>query len=322
MNTTLVNPSVGPACVGAAPHQRKARPRLRRPDRSKGLPPVPLEQLLEPAHPARLVWDFAQGLDLGTLYDSIKSVEGHPGRAPAEPRLLVALWLFATYDGVGSARRLARLCDPHRDGSLPYLWLCGGLALNYHTLSDFRVKHADLLDRLLTDGLAVMLKEELLELEETAQDSLRVRASAGSGSFRRRRTLEQCQQQAHRRVEQLRAELEQDPAGPSRRQQAARRRAARERQERLGRALQELAELERHKQQRQEERGPESDRSGPHEARASTTDPQARKLRMADGGYRPAYNVELNTTTAGGVIVGVGVSNRGSDGGCVVAMLE
>src|SRR5262245_56199158 len=125
-------------------------PRLRQPDRSSTLPQLSLEQLLEADHPARMAWDYACVLDLRPLYDAIKATQGHPGRPPAEPRLLVALWLYATLDGVLSARRLASYCDPSQ-GSLPYLWLCGGVSMNYHTLADFRVEHLELLDGLLTD---------------------------------------------------------------------------------------------------------------------------------------------------------------------------
>jgi transposase len=294
-------------------------PRLRQPNRDLAPPPLSWDQLLPPEHPARLVWDFALGLDLTALYQSLKVVHGGPGRAAADPRLLVALWLYATYDGVGSARELARRCDP-RQGSLPYLWLSAGVSLNYHSLSDFRVAHADLLDRLLSDALAVMLSEGLLDLGETAQDSIRVRASAGSASFRRRGGLQECQRQARRRVAQLRQQVRDDPSGPSRRQRAARQRAASERQKRLEQALVELAKIEQQRQRRG--RGEEKDRGAVEDARASTTDPEARKMKMADGGFRPAYSVEFNTTTAGKVIVGLDVSNHGSDSGRVVAMLD
>jgi transposase len=272
----METPSLLPNDIPAQPEAAPARPapRLRQPDRSLLLPPLPLDQLLEPEHTVRAVWDYVLSLDLHALTDAIKAVEHRPGRPPADPHLLVALWLFATLDSVTSARRLTKLCDPQQ-GSLPYLWLVGGVSVNYHTLADFRVDHADLLDQLLTDGLAVLLFEGLIDLTETAQDSLRVRASAGSASFRRRASLE---------------------------------------------ARQQLQQLEQQRGQRG--RDDEKDRGSVAQARASTTDPEARKMKMADGGYRPAYNVEFNTASGSGVIVGVGVSNHGYDSGCVVPMLE
>jgi transposase/ribosomal protein L34 len=283
------------------------------------LPPLPLEQLLEPDHTVRAVWDYALSLDLRVLTDSIKAVAHHPGRSPADPHLLVALWLFATLEGVTSARRLAKLCAPQQ-GSLPFLWLVGGVSVNYHTLADFRVAHTELLDQLMTDGLAVLLYEGLIDLGETAQDSLRVRASAGSSSFRRRATLQECLEQARRHVERLRQQWAQPDDATSPRSRQAQQRTAEERHQRLGQALEQLKQLEEQRSHRG--RDDEKDRGNVAQARASTTDPEARKMKMADGGYRPAYNVEFNTASSSGVIVGVGVSNHGYDSGCIVPMLE
>jgi transposase len=315
----METPSLLPNDIPAQPEAAPARPapRLRQPDRSLLLPPLPLDQLLEPEHTVRAVWDYVLSLDLHALTDAIKAVEHRPGRPPADPHLLVALWLFATLDSVTSARRLTKLCDPQQ-GSLPYLWLVGGVSVNYHTLADFRVDHADLLDQLLTDGLAVLLFEGLIDLTETAQDSLRVRASAGSASFRRRASLEACYEEAQQHLQQLKQQASADER--SDRQRAAQERAAEERQQRLKEARQQLQQLEQQRGQRG--RDDEKDRGSVAQARASTTDPEARKMKMADGGYRPAYNVEFNTASGSGVIVGVGVSNHGYDSGCVVPMLE
>ena len=88
-------------------------PRLRSPDRQVLLPPMLLEDLLDSDHQARLVWDFCLGLDLTSLYDAIRARVGGPGRAPLDPRLGVALWLYATLEGIGSARALNYLCTHH-----------------------------------------------------------------------------------------------------------------------------------------------------------------------------------------------------------------
>ncbi len=140
----------------------------------------------------------------------------------------MALWLWATVEGVGSARQLARFCEQH----LAYRWLCGGVSTNYHTLSDFRVAHAAVLDRLLARGVAALVEQGLVALDVLAQDGLRVRAAAGAGSFRRRERLGKLEAAAKARVERLHAELEADPAAGDRRQWAAQQRAAREREER------------------------------------------------------------------------------------------
>ena len=99
----------------------KPEPRLQRPNRAQvELRPVDLEGLLPADHRARIVWDFVEGLDLTPLYAEIKAVEGHAGRPPIDPAILMALWLYATVEGVGSARAVARLCEEHD----AYRWLC------------------------------------------------------------------------------------------------------------------------------------------------------------------------------------------------------
>jgi transposase len=279
---------------------------LRRADRQVLLPAMPLEDLLTPEHHARTVWQFVQGLDLTPLLADIRAVEGGPGRPATDPQIGVALWLYATVEGVGSARALDYLCTHHH----AFRWLCGGVSVNYHSLADFRVAHLDFLDDLLTHSVAVLLEQDLVDLNRVAQDGLRVRASAGAASFRRRPTLERCRQQAQEQVQRLKAELENDPAAGGR-QRPARQRAGRERDERVRQALERLPELEAKKKA-----------GAQAEARASTTDPQATVMKMADGGYRPAYNVQFATATGGQVIVGVAVTTGGSDAGQMPPMIE
>ena len=283
-------------------------PRLQRPNRAQlELRPVDLESLLPADHRARLVWEFVEGLDLGPLYAEIKAVEGHAGRPPIDPAILMALWLYATIEGVGSARAIARLCEEHD----AYRWLCGGVSVNYHTLADFRVQPVEYLDRLLTTSVATLRAEGLVTLTRVAQDGVRVRASAGAASFRRRPRLDAFLAEAEAQVEALRRELHDDPAATTRRQAAARQRAAEERRQRVAKALEQLPEVEAKK--RAGEQG---------KARVSTTEPEARVMKMADGGFRPAYNAQFAADTGAQVIVGVDVSNVGSDLGQLAPMVE
>ena len=283
------------------------KPRLRCADRQQVIPAMPLENLLEEDHQARLVWDFVQGLDLSPLLDRIRAVEGHPGAPPADPRILVALWLYATLEGVGSARALAWLCSHHN----AFRWIVGGVSVNYHSLSDFRSGHVEFLDQLLTHSVTVLREQDLVDLNRVAQDGLRVRASAGAASFHRKATLEEHLREAQEQVRLLKEELADDPGGPERRQAAARRRAAEERAGRLQQALARLPELEAKKKAAERD-----------QARASGTDPEATVMKMADGGYRPAYNVQFSTDTASQVIVGADVLTTGSDMGQITPMLE
>jgi len=293
--------------IGAVPLP-PGTPRLRRAERHQVVfRSTTLDALLAHDHDARVIWAYVEALDLQPLYHAIGSVHGGSGRPAADPRILLALWLFATIEGIGSARELDRLCRDH----IAYQWIAGDVAMNYHSLADFRTHHLALLDDLLTRGVATLMAEGLVELNRVAQDGMRVRADAGAASFRRRPTLESAYQQAKDQVEALRAELEADPAATSQRQKAARERAARERAERIKRALDRLPELEARKKPDEVDK-----------ARCSTTDPEATVMKMADGGFRPAYNVQFATDVDSQVIVGVDVITSGSDAGQMSVMVE
>jgi transposase len=282
------------------PGPSRAPLRLRRANRAQVTPvPAYLDALLPDDHLARLLWQAVEQLDLSAFHAGLKVVEGGPGRAAADPALLVALWLYATTQGVTTARALARLCVEH----VAYIWLCGGVTVNYHTLSDFRVAHAEALDGLMTQVLGRLRHAGLVAFDHVAQDGVRVRASAGAASFHRQATLEQALAEAEALLTELRAEgMPPEDEPPTARQRAARERAARERAERVTAALAGIPAARAAKEPAQRE-----------QARVSATDPEARVMKMADGGFRPAYNVQLAADTAHRVIVGVAVSASGSD---------
>ena len=268
-----------------------------------------LESLLPEGHRARIVWAYVEQADLRAIYAGIKAVEGRSGRTPIAPEILFALWLYATVEGVGSARAIARLTQAHD----AYRWICGGVQVNYHTLADFRAEQEALFDGLLTDSVAALLAVGAVKLKRVAQDGMRVRASAGASSFRRLGTLERCLEEAKAQVETLKQQSEDDPGALTRKQQAARERARRERQERIEQALQRLPELEKLKAKQ----GKKAE-----EARASTTDAEATVMKMGDGGFRPAYNAQYATDTESQVIVGAEVVTVGSDMGQLAPMVE
>jgi transposase len=291
-----------------------AKPRLLYANRAQGeFRDDSLDQLLPPEHGVRDLWSFVETLDLSALLAQIRSVPGNAGTPAIDPRILMALWLQATIDGVGSSRALAKLCAEH----LAYRWLCGGVAVGYHTLADFRTGHGDVLNQLLTETVAVLLHEGLIDLKRVAQDGLRVRASAGASSFRRPATIAACLAAAQEQVEELRSQADEDAGAASRREQAARQRAAAERVSRLQAAQHEWQQLQQANALKAKDRQKE-----PAELRTSTTDPECRKMKMPDGGFRPAYNVQFATTTEGGVIVGVDVTNEGTDSKQMTPMLE
>jgi|UniRef100_Q07HS6 transposase len=293
------------------------RARLREPVRDQiELRSVDLDALLGADHPARLIWDYVSRIDLQVLEQKVRAREHTPGQAPASPRLLLALWLYATSEGVGSARALARLCDNHD----AYRWLCGGVSVNYHGLADFRTAEPELLDRLLSEHVATLSAAGVISLDEITQDGVRVRASAGAASFRRSKTLHKELKKAQRRVKALRLELHDDPDASNRRIQAAQQRAAREREAKVKAALDRLAQIEAERARRG--RTNKNQTAKQKEPRASTTDPQARVMKMADGGYRPAHNCQLATVADGQIVVAVDVDGTGSDHGLMRPMIE
>jgi transposase len=224
-----------------------AAPRLRTAERRQvEWRPVSLEELVADDHRVRAVWGFVEGLDLSALLGPIKSIEGRPGHPAADPRILLALWLFATIEGVASARQVARLCGEH----IAYRWLCGGVGVNAKTLADFRVGHGAALDDLLIDSFAGLVTAGVASLDRVAQDGVRVRASAGASSFRRHSTLEDCREEASQAVRRLHEEASRDPGAASRREAAARLRAACDRERRVEKALTLTRELHHQQEER------------------------------------------------------------------------
>jgi transposase/ribosomal protein L34 len=280
---------------------------------------VDLEAAVPPAHRARVIWATVEQLDLTCFYDEIAARGSVAGRPAIDPKILLTLWLYAISEAIGSARHLARLCT--RDDV--YRWICGGVAPNHHTLSDFRVAHGPKLDALLTEVLAALMSAGVLRLRRVAQDGVRVRAHAGTGSFRRGPKLERYLGEAEAQIAALHAELTADGGAATARERAAQERAARERATRLRRALAELPKVQRVRERNATREGrAHRVARGAREVRVSTTDPEARVMRMADGSYRPAVNMQFASDTETRLIVGVGVSNAGTDRGELLPMLE
>lgn len=302
----------------ARPPTPRRLARVRRPVRNQlEWAPRDLDASLAQDHVARIIWAYLEQVDLEAFYASVESIQGEAGRPATDPQVLLALWLLATAEGVGSARRLARLCDEHD----AYRWVRGGVPINYHMLADFRVAHRQALNELLTKILATLMQHGLVTLRRVAQDGLRVRASAGAASFRGRATLAACLAEAQAQVERLVHAINAPDAPLSRRQRKAQERAARERIERVKQAVAMLPEVEAVKQ-RQRYTLDKPRRERVREPRVSTTDPEARVMHMPDGGFRPAYNVQLATDADSQVIVGVSISTRGTDQGEALPMAK
>ena len=268
-----------------------------------------LDQWLDKDHRVRIVWDYVQSLDLSDLYQQIQAVEGKTGRNAVDPAILFALWLNATLEGISSARRLADLTT--RD--IPYMWLCGGVSVNYHLLSDFRVNHGQLLEQLMIDSIAVLMHQNLVTLQCVAQDGMRVRANAGSDTFRRADSLDEAHKQASEHIDELKKQHAADPSGDDRRVRAAQQRAAKERKQRIEQAQEELQKLKDSRKKLGRDN---------KNTRVSTTDPEARRTKMSHGGFQPAMNVQFVTDAETRLIVAVDVTNTPSDMGQLEPMRQ
>src|SRR5208282_3860210 len=257
---------------------------------------VDLDSQLPDDHRARLVWAFVEGLELSQFYDRIKARDAVAVRPATDPRVVLAVWLYATLEGIGSARAIDRLCQQHA----AYRWLCGGAPINHDLLAEFRREHGALLDRLLTQSVTGLIAEKLVTLEELAIDGTKVRACAGRGSMSKRKRLESIEKAVAERV-----------AEPESRRKRRALQAAEERARRVERARQKLAELEQEKTARAKTHPKEEAEKS--EPKVSVSDPEVRSMRLADGAVAPAWNVQV--ATANGFIMAVDPTDRRKDSG-------
>lgn len=285
----------------------RPRPRVRKVDRKQMLlRPVDVESLVGSDHEVRAIWSLAGQLDLQLYYDGIKSVEGVAGREAIDPKVLICLWIYSYSEGVSSAREIGRLCETDP----AYQWLTGMQEINYHTLADFRVGHQKELDKIFADVLGVLSSEGLMTLQRVMHDGTKIKACAGSDSFRREEKLRVHLEMARKHVEEMGDPRGGDEVTP--RRMAAEKRAAREMEEKLNAALKELEKIRETKSGKEAKAG----------ARASETDPEARIMKQGDGGYAPSYNVQISTDAVEKIIVGVDVSQAATDYGELVPALE
>jgi transposase len=268
-----------------------------------------LDDLIPEDHQVRNILNYVEQMDLSPIYNKIKSTEGNPGRPPIDPRILFALWIYAIIEGIGSARVIDRYCFEH----IAFRWLCGGVSVNYHTISDFRKNNSKEFDELISETIARLMSRDLVSLKRVSQDGMRVRASAGSSSFRRKQTLKELKAIAIEQVDLLRKEIDEDPTACLNRQMAAKKRAVSERKERVEQALGELKKETIEKGMAKKKQRKPFTQAEKDKMRVSTTDPEAKKMKMGNGGFNPAYNMQLAVDTESRFIVGNIVVNKGND---------
>ena len=272
-----------------------------------------LDDLIPNDHLAKDVWRYVEKLDLSIILNKIQATEGVAGRPAIDPKILLTLWLFATLKNISSSRVIEEYIKEHN----AFKWICGGVNVGYHVISDFRSEHGDQLNDLLVQSVAVLSKNGIISLEKVSQDGMRVRANAGSGSFRREATLESNLLLAQMLLDDLNEELKRNPGECKSRLAAAQHRAIKEKAENLESAINNLHELRTDKNKRKKLTIQES-----RDVRSSSTDPEARVMKMADNGFRPAYNVQFITCNKGKAIICADVINKGSDSGQIAKMVN
>ncbi len=254
---------------------------------------IDVENLIDQNHAARLIWEFVGQLDLSQFYQDIRSFEGEAGRSAFDPQLLISLWIFGYSEGVGTAREISRLCEYHPG----FQWLTGMQSVNYHTLSDFRIIHRQKLDDLFKQILAVLQSQGIVDLKRVFHDGSKIKANASLNSFHRKKTIEENLKLAEEAIKQLE---QQDCQQQNDRSRAAQENAARKRKETLAKAIEQFKNLPAKTKRK-------------HETRVSQTDPDARNMLLAGGGYAPAYNVQLTTEGKNGFIVAAQIAQSSSD---------
>jgi transposase len=278
-----------------------------------------LDDLLGADHRAREVWAYVEELDLSSFYGRVRTTVQASGRPAIDPAILMALWLYATLEGIGSARLVDRRCKT----DLAYLWLLGGVSVNYHTLSDFRSEAGEALDKLLSDSLTGLIASEAVDVRCLAVDGMKMQSLASGRSFRSAGRLAELHRAAVQTVRKLRAEIDEDPAASERRIKARQLAAAEDRERRVRRARWAQAKIEKGRAEEAEKQRRENERKDRKPARGSTTDPDARIMKMGDGSYRPAYNVQFKTAVgSGSIIVGASVTDQGNDHGLLRPAVE
>jgi transposase len=274
-----------------------------------------LDDVLSADHRARQVWDYVEGLDLSLLYAEVRTTVSSTGRPAIDPAVLVALWLYATMEGVGSARYLDRLCK--RD--LAYLWLLGGVTVNYHTLADFRTKAGPQLDALLSQSISGMMAAGVVNIDTIAVDGMRLQTLASAASFRSGEGLLELENEVLEEVRRLRAEIDEDATAAANRTTARRLAMNERRLRKIEQARQAHAEIKQHREEQQQK---QRRKTAPREPRVSPVEPEARIMKMADGSYRPAYNVQIKTAVHGAFVIGLSVSEAGTDYGLLEPALD
>jgi transposase len=277
-----------------------------------------LDNQIPEDHRARKIWDFVEAMDTSICLEYVNSMSFSVGRPTTDPKVILALWIYTILDGNSSARKLEELCDNHE----VYKWICGNISVNRTTLAQFRSHHPRKFDELLTSCLAVLVKSGLINDSDFSQDGTRVKANAGYNSFRRENTLKKIEADLTDYIKKIKLEEKSNPNSYEERQRRAKERLAIEKKQRVTEALKSLeaARCEKARNGKRNNKIPTEEEL--NDVRASTTDPDVRKMKMGDSGYRLAYNLQFATGLDSRVIYGLDVVNILDPGTAPIMMAQ
>ncbi len=286
-----------------------------------------LDSSLPLDHDARTIWKFVNLLDLSKAEEAIASLKDYSGRPTIHPKIIISLWIYGISKGIVSGRKIAENCKDHRG----FAWICGGISIGHHVLSNFRSKHCELFEDLVVQTISILVSEELIELKEVAQDGVKINANASKESFRRKPTLKKKKAAIMKNKAEIikyiqELEDQQKKGLLLKEEKRKKKRELTEALKKEKRINETLKELENFKNQKNKNRSKHKNKKLSNKEvrklRSSTTDPESRKMRMADGSFKAAYNFQIATEVNSELALGVRGTQNGTDGGEMLLMYQ
>ncbi|MGV8947967.1 MAG: transposase [Candidatus Paracaedibacter sp.] len=262
--------------------------------------------LIDAEHPARRIIRVLDQFDLTQLYEKITSEKSCQGRPAIDPKIMLAIMVYAAMMGITSSRAIASHCKWEPG----FRWILGyGLIVGYVTISTFRKEAGKCLDNILTQVITAMVAVGVVDLEEVILDGTKIKANAGRRSFHTEEELEQLKKEISDKLAKVTIE-----------EQKINHKSRLDNQEkRIQKALDQIPGIQKvlNESAKKRKKGTKA-----KEAKSSKTDPDARQMRFADGAKGPGYNAQFRTASKIGVIVEVQVIQRRNDSNMLTPMLD
>lgn len=276
-----------------------------------------LDDSIPQDHLVRAIWNFVEILDFSSAYQRYQSLSDGVGRAFVDPKILTALWIYAICDGIVSSRKIAKYCLENK----AYAWICGNVNVGHHLLSAFRSNFSDLFDDFVVQSITILYNKGLITLKGVSQDGTKIRASA-SNSMSRKSSLVAKAIDINKHIKVLEKKVQTGEFDKEQKKQKERELVeAKKKKERL---IEAAKELQKHKdslnENRKKNRNKPLSNKDASNLRASATDPECRKMKMADHSFKAAYNVQVATDVDTELVLKTKISQNSSDGGQLLPM--